>query len=36
MMKDDGDEIRSRSWHDQFRELTCKCIFVQYLVKLMF
>ena len=26
MLKDDGDEIRSRSWHGQFRELTCKCI----------
>ncbi|SNR67612.1 Transposase and inactivated derivatives, IS5 family, partial [Halorubrum ezzemoulense] len=26
MLKDDGDEIRSRSWHGQFRELTRKCI----------
>ena len=26
MIKDDGDEIRSRSWHGQFRELTRKCI----------
>ena len=26
MLKDDGDEIRSRSWHGQFRELTHKCI----------
>jgi IS5 family transposase len=26
MLKDDGDELRSRSWHGQFRELTRKCI----------
>jgi IS5 family transposase len=26
MLKDDGDEIRSRSWHGQFRELTRRCI----------
>jgi len=26
MLKDDGDEIRSRSWHGQFRELTRKFI----------
>ena len=26
MLKDNGDEIRSRSWHGQFRELTRKCI----------
>ncbi|SFH45323.1 hypothetical protein SAMN04488066_104169 [Halorubrum aquaticum] len=30
MLKDDGDEICSRSWHGQFRELTRKCI-VHYL-----
>jgi hypothetical protein len=23
---DDGEKLRSRSWHGQFRELTCKCI----------
>ena len=26
MLKDDVDEIRSQSWHGQFRELTRKCI----------
>ena len=26
ILKDDGDELRSRSWHGQFRELTRKCI----------
>jgi IS5 family transposase len=26
MLKGDGDELRSRSWHGQFRELTRKCI----------
>jgi len=26
MLKDDGDDLRSRSWHGQFRELTRKCI----------
>ena len=26
MLKNDGDELRSRSWHGQFRELTRKCI----------
>lgn len=26
MVNDDGYEIRSRSWHGQFRELTWKCI----------
>ena len=26
MLKDDSDEIRTRSWHSQFRELTRKCI----------
>lgn len=27
MLKDDdGEKLRSRSWHGQFRELTRKCI----------
>ena len=26
MKKDDGEKLRSRSWHGQFRELTRKCI----------
>jgi hypothetical protein len=26
MLKVEGDEIRSRSWHGQFRELTRNCI----------
>jgi len=26
MLKDEDDDIRSRSWHGQFRELTRKCI----------
>lgn len=26
MLKDEGDELRSRTWHGQFRELTRKCI----------
>jgi len=25
-LKDDGEKLRSRSWHGQFRELTRKCI----------
>jgi IS5 family transposase len=26
MLKDEGERLRSRSWHSQFRELTRKCI----------
>jgi IS5 family transposase len=26
LLKDDGEKLRSRSWHGQFRELTRKCI----------
>jgi hypothetical protein len=26
LKEDDGETLRSRSWHDQFRELTRKCI----------
>jgi IS5 family transposase len=26
MLKDDGDDLRSRSWHGQYRELTRECI----------
>jgi len=26
LKKDDGEKLRSRSWHGQFRELTRKCI----------
>jgi IS5 family transposase len=26
MLKDEGEKLRSRSWHGQFRELTRKCI----------
>jgi len=26
LKEDDGEKLRSRSWHGQFRELTRKCI----------
>jgi len=26
LKQDDGEKLRSRSWHGQFRELTQKCI----------
>ena len=26
LKQDDGEKLRSRSWHGQFRELTRKCI----------
>jgi IS5 family transposase len=31
MLKDEGEKLRSRSWHSQLRELTRKCIVHNFL-----